>query len=148
MSAPQNYKNRELVNSACEAILGVIEPGDVVNQVGDRKWWQFWLAIVYASIRRHQKKLFGRKSNWRDTHTMLYLDEDNTFSIEPPRATIKPLREYSLSSFSIYRLRLTELTPEFTEILKSTAMEMVGEDYDMGQVLDIVINNILGYEHQ
>jgi len=146
MSASQNYKNRELVNSACAAILGVIEPGDVVNQVGERKWWQFWIAIVYAAIRRHQKKLFGRKSNWRDTHTMMYLDEDNTFSVELPQATTKPLRGYSLSRFSIYRLRLTELTPEFIEILKSSATEMEGEDYDIGQILDIAINGILGYE--
>jgi hypothetical protein len=147
MSATQNYKDRKLVNSAFEAILKLIKPGDVVNQVGEHKWWQFWLAITHAGIQWHQKKLFGKKSNWKDTHTMLYLDQDNTFSVELPRATMKPLREYCLSNLSIYRLCLTELTPDFVDTLKNAAMKIVGEDYDIGQLLDIAINDILGYDH-
>lgn len=148
MSATPNYEDHKLVNSACEAILKVIKPGDVVNQVGDRKWWQFWLAITYEAIRAYQKKLFGKDANWKDIHTMLYLDQDNTFSVELPRAIVKPLGEYCLSNLSIYRLRLTELPPDFVKTLRDAAMEMVGEDYDVGQLLDIGINGILGYDHQ
>lgn len=148
MSAKQNYKDRKLVNLTCEAILKFIKPGDVVNQVGTHKWWEFWSAIAHAGIRWHQKKLFGKNSNWRDTHSMLYLDKDNTFSVELPRATMKPLQEYCLSNLSIYRLRLTELTQDFVDTLKHAALKMVGEDYDIGQLLDIAINDILGYDHQ
>jgi hypothetical protein len=148
MSSPPTYKNREQVDSACEALLTVVRPGDVVNQVGEHKWWQFWLAFTHDGIQRHQRKLFGRESNWRDTHTMLYFDEHNTFSVELPRATMKPLREYCLSNLTIYRLRLSQLTPEFGDCLREAAAEMVGEGYDIGQLLDIAINNILGYEHQ
>ena len=148
MTATRNYKDRKSVNASCEAILKVIKPGDVVNQVGERKWWQFWLAVTYAAIRWHQKKLFGKNSNWKDTHTMLYFDKKNTFSVEMPKATMKPLQEYCFSNLSIYRLRLTELTPDFIKTLKTSAKKMEGEVYDIGQLLDIAINDILGYEHQ
>lgn len=148
MRALHAYKNRKQVDSACEALLKVTEPGDVINQVGDHKWWQFWLAFTHGGIQRHQRKLFGRESNWKDTHTMLYFDEDNTFSVELPRATMKPLREYCLSNLIIYRLRLSQLTPEFVGCLRESATKMVGEGYDIGQLLDIAINDILGYEHQ
>jgi len=148
MTATRPYRERKSVNSACEAILKLIKPGDVVNQVGKHSWWQFWLAITYGAIRWHQKKLFGKDSNWKDTHTMLYLDEENTFSVELPKATMKPLQEYCLSSLSIYRLRLAELTQDFVETLRYAAKEMVGEDYDIGQLLDIAIYGLLGYDHQ
>jgi hypothetical protein len=144
----RNYKDPKLVNASCEAILKVIKPGDVINQVGERKWWQFWLAVTYAAIRWHQKKLFGKDSNWKDTHTMLYFDKKNTFSVEMPRAIMKPLQEYCLSNLSIYRLRLIKLTKDFVETLRYAAEEMEGEEYDIGQLLDIAINDILGYENQ
>jgi hypothetical protein len=144
----QTYKDRERVNSACEDILNVIKPGDVVNQVGDIKWWQFWLKIGSWAIQRHQKKLFGKNSNWKDDHTMMFFEEDNTFSVELPRATMKPLQEYCLSNLSIYRLSLKELTPDDVATMRNSARGMVGTDYDIGQLLDIAINDLLGYEHQ
>lgn len=145
MSAAPNYKNRK---STTAAILEVIKPGDVVNQVGERKWWQFWLAITYAAIRWYQRKLFGKGSNWKDVHTMLYFDEENTFSVEMPRATLKPLREYCLSNLSIYRLRLLKLSPGHIKTLKAAAQSMVGEGYDIGQLLDIAVCGLLGYDHR
>ena len=148
MSSTLKYNDRNLVNSAMDTILQVIKPGDVVNQIGSHKWWQFWLAITHSAIQGHQKKLFGKDSNWNDTHTMLYLDEDNTFSVELPRATMKPLREYCLTNLSIYRLRLTDLNQDFIETLRKGAMDMVGQDYDIGQLLDIAINRLLGFDHQ
>ena len=48
----------------------------------------------------------------------------------------------------IYRLQLKELSPEYVETMKEAAMEMVGENYDFGQILDIAINSLLGYGHQ
>lgn len=148
MSIPPNYRDRKLVNSAYESILKVIRPGDVVAQVGTHRWWQLSALITHLAIQYYQRRLLGSDSNWHDTHVMLYLDENNTFSIEMPRATLKPLREYCLSNLSIYRLRLPELTPDFIETMKNTTNEMVGEYYDVGQALDIAINGILGYTHQ
>lgn len=148
MTATRNYDDPKVVKAACEEILKVIKPGDVINQVGERKWWEFWLAVTYVAIRSHQKKLFGKDSNWKDTHTMLYFDEKNTFSVELPKAILKPLHTYCLSQLSIYRLRLAELTPDFIKTLKAAAKEMEGEDYDIGQLLDIAIYGLLGYDNQ
>lgn len=148
MSSEAKYKDRNRVNAACDSILKVIKPGDVVNQAGDFKWWQFWIAIGSWAIQLHQKKLFGKKANWKDDHTMMFFDRSNTFSVELPKATLKPLEEYCLSNLSIYRLRLRELLSDDVKIMTATARSMVGMDYDIGQLLDIAINQILGYEHQ
>ncbi len=148
MNSTLSYQNRSVVNSSYDSILQFIRPGDVVNQINTHKWWEFWLAIACNSIQSHQKKLFGRDSNWKDTHTMLYFDEHNTFSVEFPKATLKPLKEYCLSDLSIYRLRLVELTDDHLSTMREAAMEMVGENYDVGQLLDIAINSLLGYDHQ
>ena len=61
---------------------------------------------------------------------------------------MKPLREYCLTNLSIYRLRLTDLNQDFIETLRKGAMDMVGQDYDIGQLLDIAINRLLGFDHQ
>ena len=148
MSSKELYKDRQRVETACNAILQVIQPGDVVNQEGDFRWWEFWLAFGSWAIQCHQKKLFGKKANWRDNHTMLFFDEDNTFSVELPRATLKPIEEYCLSNLSIYRFTLMDMEANHVTILRQSARRMIGTDYDIGQLLDIAINGILGYEHQ
>ncbi len=148
MGSVQNYTDQNLVESACREIGAVIKPGDVVNQVGHSKWWQIWYVAANKAIQWHQKRLFGKSSNWHDTHTMLYFDEDNTFSVELPKATLKPLREYCLSDLSIYRITLTKISEDHLRVMRDAANEMVGENYDIGQLLDIAINRILGFNHQ
>ncbi|MBN1348382.1 hypothetical protein JXJ21_03170 [candidate division KSB1 bacterium] len=148
MNAKQEYRNRELVNNACESILNIIQPGDVITQVGTHRWWQLADLFVHKAIQWYQRKLLGSDANWKDTHTMLYFDKMNTFSVELPRATLKPLQEYCLSNLSIYRLHQVELTTEYIETLRQTALDLVGENYDLGQALDIAINFIMGYDHQ
>lgn len=130
----------------CANILGVLKPGDVINQVAHPKWWQFWLYITYAAIRWHQKRLLGKHSNYRDTHTMMYLGNDKTFSVELPKAVIKPVEEYCISDMSIYRINY-KLSPDMIHDLRVHASVMEGENYDVGQLLDIAINGILGYNH-
>ena len=148
MSLKLDYSNRKLVNSACENILNIIQPGDVVTTVGTHKWWQFFSAFIHFGIQWQHRRLFGRDSNWRPTHAMLFFDKDNTFSVEMPRATFKPLKEYCLSEMFIYRLRLNELTSNYIETLMEASDELVGENYDIGQIMDIAINSLLGYGHQ
>lgn len=148
MKNETSYKNRELVNSAVESILSIIKPGDIIIQTGTYKWWQLQKALVLRSIQNYQKKVLGEQSNWQSTHAMLYLDENNTFSVEIPRATLKPLHEYCLSHFSIYRIQFVEMTKEFVSILHDATLQMVGEDYNLNQVVDICISDIMGYDHQ
>lgn len=130
----------------CKDILKVLKPGDVINQTGHPKWYQFWLYITYAAIRWHQRRLLGKHSNYRDTHTMMYLGDNKTFSVELPKATIKPVSTYCLSDMSIYRLK-HKMTPSMVYDMLIHATKMEGESYDVGQLLDIAINGILGYDH-
>ncbi len=142
-------KNKANIQSACDALLQVLKPGDVVNQVSmGHHWWEFWLTLAELAIRHYQKSLFGKNSDWRDTHTMLFFDADNTFSVELPKATLKPLETYCLTELSIFRINLIELTEEHLVIMRQTANDIKGTDYDIGQLLDIAINKILGYEYQ
>jgi hypothetical protein len=116
-----------------------------VNQLGECKWWQFWLRTAFAGIQSYQKSLFGKDSNWQDVHTMLYFSEGSTFSVEPPRATFKSLSTYYLSSFSIYRLRLLNLASDYIDSLKRAADRIYGTPYDYGQLIDIAVNKLLEY---
>jgi len=135
------------IQTACKEILKDIQSGDIVVSVGKHRWWQFWLTIMHAAIHAHQRGLFGRQGNWQFTHAMLYFDAENTFSIEMPNATMKPLEKYCLHEFTIYRLKHVELNSDYLTILKKAALEMVGENYDMGQMLDMAINSVLGFDH-
>ena len=62
MKSKSRYKNQDLVNSAHEAILREIKPGDVINQIGHANWWQLWYIVANRAIRCHQRKLFGKAS--------------------------------------------------------------------------------------
>jgi len=148
MGTQGRYTDRKKVRDACDSILQVIQPGDVVNQVGDFKWWQFWLAIGSHVIQAHHKELFGKKSVWQHDHTMIFFDEDNTFSVEIPRATSKPLETYCLSNIAIYRFQFNPLTDVHIQFMRKISKRMLGECYDVGQLLDIFINGIMGYDHQ
>jgi len=143
-------KDKNFINTieTYESIKKIIKPGDVINQSNSPEWWQFWLAFTHLAIKWYQRELFGSNSIWKDTHSMLYLDENNTFSVEFPKVVMKPLRDYYLSDFTIYRMDLTNLNEICVEILRDTALQMIGEDYDVGQLLDIGINEILGYHFQ
>ncbi len=142
-------KHKASIQSACDPLLQILKSGDVVNQVSmGHYWWKFWLTLAELAIRQHQKSLFGKNSDWRDTHTMLFFNADETFSVELPKATFKPLKEYCLTELSIFRLKLIELSPDYLTTMKQIAEKMKGYDYDIGQLLDIAINEILGYRYQ
>lgn len=140
-----DYKDTNKVRQANEEILQIIKPGDVVNQIGHPCWYEFWLHLAYWGIKRYQKSLFGKDANWHDTHTMLFFDDWATFSVELPRARVKPLHEYCLSDMSIYRLQLVDLAPEHIDCMMDAADRMIGTRYDIGQLLDIAIREILEY---
>jgi len=148
MGSNKKIEDKKKLKEACEEILKIIRPGDVVNQVNRCKWWEFWLAIGFWGIRNYQKRLFGRNSNWKDDHCMIFFNKENTFSVELPKAVMKPLTNYCLTDISIYRIRNMDLKEEHINVMRKAADKMVGTDYDIGQLLDIAINGLIGYEHQ
>jgi hypothetical protein len=147
MSRPEIYTDRLQVRTATETILNYLRPGDVVTQIGRHLWWQLPTVISHWGIHWYQKRLFGKQSRWKFTHAMLFFDEDNTFSVELPRATLKPLQEYCLSRFSIFRIQTPDLTPEMIGTLREGIREILGSYFDIGQLFDIALTGLLGYEN-
>lgn len=141
-------ENGQEIRKACEAILRVIRPGDVINQYGDFQWWQVWLVIGSRAIQWYQRWLFGRHSEWRDDHTMLYFDDKNILSVELPVSSMKPLSACCLTNISIYRLSGITLAPSHIETMREASEKLLYRKYDIGQLLDIAVNGLLGYVHE
>jgi len=134
----------------CDELLKVLKPGDVINTYGNPSWYEFWLHIAYYGIKSYQKKIFEKckfrsLANYHHVHTMLYFGPDHTFSVELPCATYKYIENYANDNFTIYRLD-RPLTEEHIDLMFRITQTMYGVNYDIGQLLDIAINKILGYD--
>jgi hypothetical protein len=142
-------EDEKKIEKACAEILTYIKPGDVVNQVGDSSFWPPHLWVARNAIQSHQKELFGENSNWQDSHSMFYLDYNRTFSVELPRAMFKRLSEYCLTDLSIYRFQLRNLSASDLRIIELDPIpRMLGQPYDIGQLLDIAASQLLGYPNR
>lgn len=131
---------------AIDIIRKYAKDGDVVNVSGHPSWYEFWLAIAYNGIRKAQRSLFGKYSEWQDTHTMMYFDT-GTFSVEPPRACYVPISDYAMKDISIWRYTKHTITQFDSELMKAYASSILGTNYDYGQLLNILINQLLGYPY-
>jgi len=149
MAILKYFKNRKKnkKEKACRRILKVIKPGDVVNQKTPYKPYQILLATGIYAIRKYQRRLFGKESTWEHDHCMMFFDKSFTLSVEPPKAFKKPLEKYCLNDISIYRLTKKNLNKQDIDLLQKGAEQLVGTVYDVGQLLDIAINGLLGFEH-
>jgi len=149
MAMLQYFKNRKKnkKEKACKRILKLIKPGDVVNQKTPYKPYQILLATGIHAIRKYQRRLFGKEATWIHDHCMMFFDRAFTLSLEPPKTIKKPLEKYCLNDISIYRLTKKTLNKQDIDVLREGAEELVGTVYDVGQLLDIAINGLLGYEH-
>jgi len=76
---------------------------------------------------------------------MLYFSPDETFSVEYPEAVMKSLHTFCQSDLTVYRY--TRLGLVNFKTLRDGAMEIVGTKYDVGQLLDIAIFDLLGFEN-
>jgi hypothetical protein len=128
-------------------ILPLIQPGDVINFDSTTEWYNLHIHLAYKAIRCHQRQMFGNLSRWRDVHSMLYLDEDQVFSVEPPRARFAQLEELYEDTITLWRYTKREFSDEDIEVMHAAAAELDGTVYDVGQLLDIAINHIMGYPH-
>jgi len=129
-------------------ILRYLRPGDTINIDGKTEWWKFWVKIAHWGIRFFQKKLFGSLNNWRDTHTMLYFDNDHIFSVEPPKTKYCKVKDLAGLDISIYRYTGKKISKKGLEVMKDAADKMIGTKYDRGQLLSIAFNQILGYPYK
>lgn len=144
MKVKKEYRDIKNIKIGVKNILKVIKSGDIVNT--DGRGGKFTSRIGQLGIRMYQKKLF-KNGNYRNTHSTIFFNELDTFSVEPPRATYLPLKSYCLDRISIYRYTKRAFTKKDVNIMEKACDELYGTPYDFGQILDIAVNAILGYDH-
>lgn len=133
---------------ALAEVKSFLQAGDTVNTSGRAHWWEFWYRLSYRGIRSNQKRIFGPQSIWHDTHCMLYLDADRTLSVEPPKGRWLKVEDYCLDRLSIWRFQKHPVPFQPAEIrvmADHAEKHLIGKVYDVGQLMDILINTILGY---
>jgi hypothetical protein len=142
---------RSIIRAHADALANVqefLKPGDVVNISGRDHWWEPWYVVANAGIRGNQKRIFGLQSNWHDTHSMLYLDPEHTLSVQPPRAKWRTPVDYCRERLSIWRFTKhgSKFADSDIQVMRDHAeAHLIGITYDVGQLLDILVNRILGY---
>ncbi|MBW1810350.1 MAG: hypothetical protein JRJ87_19290 [Deltaproteobacteria bacterium] len=128
-----------------DQVKPLIERSDVINFDSKAAWYKIHFRIGYWGIRRHQKRIFGRLGRWRDTHTMVYLDDDHCLSVEPPKCRWWALADLYDERITVWRYTKRTFSDQEMEVMFKAAEELIGTKYDIGQLLDIMINEGLGY---
>jgi hypothetical protein len=131
-----------------EKLLELLRPGDVLNSDSKPRWWEFWLAVVYAEIRQYQKHKWKGRSlqnrGWHDVHSMLYLGDGKFLSVTVPRSVICELEVSERTKYRICRYQNEDwiFKDEETATIKEAAQTLVGYPYDYGQLLDILLKQL------
>lgn len=129
-----------------EQLKSLLKPGDVITNAGGISiWYKPWTLVLNKSIQGFQKKLFGKESNYMPTHAMLYFAPDKVFSMTTPHCKWETLEDRAKTGFIVYRYRPQTYSDQHLEIMRQAADEMIGMPYDYGDLLDFMINGLLGY---
>jgi hypothetical protein len=152
-----NKRKEKWCRQGAKLLKKYSKDGDVHNYEDTPPFWKVFLLIAVLAIRRFQKKTFFgkwikwgirlvmmRTKNWKDHHTMQYF-EDGTRSVQTPQAKVIPVTCYSHYDVSIYRYTPKDFTPEDIQIMKDIWNRIIGTKYDYAQIMNIAINQILGY---
>lgn len=151
-------KSSDLLKSICK-------PGDVLNTKPINynvfrgfKISKFFKGIVdivtragvyigLVGIKNAQKEVFGKSSNYEDTHTMLYIDWQHVFSVQLPYPKFDSLKDFDDETISVYRYTEKEFTDKDITFMYDTASKIIKgkHKYDMGQLVDFLVSTINGY---
>jgi hypothetical protein len=142
----KDYEDKKHVQDAIDRILRVIKPGDFVNYDAClSKWCDLPMSFAWKLIQWDQKLVFGGNSDFKDIHTTVYFDPDHTFSMEPPKGVYNTLEHYCLEPITIYRYTKREFSPADIQGLRAEADKLIGQPYDIPQLVNILFNTILGF---
>lgn len=125
-------------------IIKLIKPGDVILLEGTAESHQFFTKFLHFMIRWYQRRLFGKNSNYKDTHAMLYIFPGFIFSMDFPVGKWECLDTVLSQRFTVYRGTKAEYV-DFWRELYEIASRIVHRPYDVGDLLDFLISGILGY---
>ena len=124
-----------------------LRPGDVINTAPpEHHWWQFLTPAGALQIgiqtyqRAHRNPHFA---DYWDTHTTLYFDPQHVLSVTFPLAVWVPVGEIQREIWSAWR-PVFRLSDADLEAMRQAANHLIGRPYDLGQNLDIALDEILG----
>lgn len=126
-----------------------ILPGDVLG-ISKPDNEPLFFKVTDKIIVLFQRMLFHGGFN-EDFHSMLYFDDEHIFSMEPPKAKYRKLDEFNNEEIlSVYRYVNFELGNNEILQLRNYADEFIGQEYDIGELIDIAEMELLGkpYEYQ
>ncbi len=127
-----------------QEIIMLLKPGDVILIEGSAKWYRLITKFIHFMIRWYQRRLFGRKSKYKDTHAMLYLAPCFVFSMDFPAGKWEKIQYVLEQKFTIYRSRYVNYG-KFRSELYEIAKLIINRPYDVGDLLDFLISGILSY---
>ncbi len=131
-----------------EKVKAILKPGDVINNTGGKCiWYKPWNCIAKWGIQYYQKRLFGKKSDYKPTHTVLYFSPDKILSTTTPKVRWETLEERISEGFTVYRYSKKEYSDRHIEIMFNEASKLIGLSYDVGDLVDMMICQLLGYDH-
>lgn len=124
-------------------IAEILRHGDVVNFEARGKG--FFMKFIYRQFQRAQRKKFGKKSRYKDIHSVLVLDfkEDGVpivLSVTVPKAVVEPLSiSKRTRKITVCRLKGSGegFSDEWVHTMRKAAMELAGRKYDYLQALAI-----------
>lgn len=127
------------LEEAVQKVKNVARDGDVI--LIDEKYplSKPLMKIGCGIIRQCQRRLFGEKSSWRDTHLIVYFS-DGAFSAELPRATFRPFERFVLEPIAVYRYSKKEIDERDVSQMREAAEKMIGMKYSVGQLVNIMIS--------
>lgn len=143
-----NLEKRKLIKK--------LKKGDVINTVAriNKKnifeFIKYKIAITFIVLT--QKIVFGRKSNYFDSHTVIYFNKNKIFSVHPPKAEFITLDELIENSkqITVYRYNASEFEQKDINYIEKECNKFVKEEkeYDIGQLVDILMNTIAGFPYK
>jgi len=129
-----------------QRVRKIIRPGDVINTIGENIWYKPVTWVPNLGIQLYQRWVFGSSAMFRDTHTTMYFGDDEVFSTTFPRVKWETLEQRIRMKFTLYRYAWATYTDKHIEIMRSVAKDLIGSDYDVGDLFDIMVCKILGYD--
>lgn len=142
-----------------------LKPGDILNfyPFPIRKFIDIFryahIRLVAKAIQREARSYFGKNAEIRHFHTEIYFDPDHILNVIFPRARWDTLQETTYFNFSVYRVKNTDFTREDANYMIQQLeerrpytdakgdryeMKVIGDRYDLGDLLDFLVNDMLG----
>jgi hypothetical protein len=124
-----------------------LSTGDVINTRPPKRsiWWQAthpFESVPQGCIQAHQRHV--GYADWRDTHSMLYFGPARILSVTYPHTKWETWDRVQQRDFRVWRPTFP-LDSQDVLVMYEAAHKLIGTSYDVGQLLDIALNEILGY---